>query len=166
MDEPVSGVISMRVLLWTVIVILVLFPIAYFVRHWSDSSFRDGAIGNWFGTVVGVVVGIPVGMALARAQQRSQIESDQRREIAIRGERVRSIRHRVYEELQHNSGLVTHLAGVLSKSLTARSDLWSWAAQIVSAIEFEDYRELDSMLLPEERGFYAGVALAYSDLRR
>jgi len=166
MDESMIEVTIMRVLLWTVVFVLVLFPVVYFVRYWSDISFRNGAIGNWFGTVVGVVVGIPVGMALARAQQKSHAKLEQCRELAIRKEYLRSIRHRVYDELQHNSGLVAHLAGVLSKSPTARSDLWGWASQIVTAMEFEDYRELDVTLLPEERGFYGGVALAYGDLRR
>jgi hypothetical protein len=166
MNESMIEVTNMRVLLWIIVVVLVLFPVGYFVWHWSDSSFRDGAIGNWFGTVVGVVVGIPVGMAVVRAQQKSHAESEQQRELAIRKEYLRSIRNRVFDELQYNSGLVTYLAEVLSKSPTARSDLWRWASQIVTAIEIEDYRELDAMLLPEERGLYGGVMLAYGDLRR
>jgi hypothetical protein len=148
------------------IVILVLFPVVYFVLHWSDSSFRSGAVGNWFGTVVGVVVGVPVGMALARAQQKAQAEADRRRETAIRMERLRSIKHRVYDELQHNSGVVAYVAEVLSKSATARSDLWGWAVQVVGAVEFDAYGELDSVLLPEERADYGSLALAYLDLRR
>jgi hypothetical protein len=156
----------MRFFLWMAITILVFFPVAYFVLHWSDSSFRNGAVGNWFGTVVGVIVGVPVGMALARAQQRSQAEADRRRETAIRMERLRSLEHRVYSELQHNSTLCTYLAEVLSKSATARADLWGWAVRVASAIECEAYGELDAMLLPEERATYGSLALAYLDLRR
>jgi len=81
-------------------------------------------------------------------------------------ERLRSIKYRVYDELQHNSSVVADLAEVLSKSATARSDLWGWAVQVVSAIEFDAYEELDSMLLPEERGNYGFLALGYRDLRR
>src|ERR1017187_9587756 len=152
--------------LWIAVVVLVGFPIAYFILHWSDSCFRDGAVGNWFGTVVGVIVGVPVGMALAGAQQRMRSESDRLLEKSNREERQGSIEHRVYDEVQHDSTLVGHLAEVLSKSPTARSDLWSWAEQIVSGMEFDAYRELDAMLLPKERATYARVARAHGDLRR
>ena len=155
-----------RLLVWIAVVVLVLFPIFYFVLHWSDSSFRYGAVGNWFGTVVGVIVGVPVGLALARAQQKSRDEADRRTELAIRTERIHSIAHRVYDEVQYNSTLVAKLFVVLSMSPVARSDLWAWAVKIVSAIEFEAYRDLDAMLLPEERAKYSGVALAYIDSRR
>jgi hypothetical protein len=159
----------MRILLWMVIAILLLFvlyPVFYLVLHWSDSSFRSEAVGNWFGTVVGIVVGVPAGMVLTRAQQRAQAEADRRREKAIRMEHLRSIKHRVYDELQHNSGVVADVADILSKSATARSDLWGWAFQVVGAVEFDAYRELDSVLLPEERAAYGSLALAYLDLRR
>ena len=71
-----------------------------------------------------------------------------------------------YSELEYDSTLVDHLAGVLTKSPTARSDLWDWAEQIVNAVEFEAYGSLDAMLFPEERATYAQVSLAYLDLRR
>ena len=156
----------LRVVLWTVAAALVLFPAVYFALNWSDVSFRAGAIGNWFGTVVGVIVGVPIGIELARAQQESQAEKDRQREITIRNERKRSIEHRLYDELQHDSTLVAKAAEVLSKSRSARLDVWQWAEQIVNAMEFEAYCELDIMLLPQERTTYRELTIAYRDLKR
>ena len=149
-----------------VVVILVAYPIAYFILNWSDRTFRDGAVGNWFGTVVGVVVGVPVGMALARAQQKAQSESERLHELAIRRERQRSIAHRVYEELEYNLTLVKYLTQVLSKSPTTRGDLWDWAEKVVGGMEFEAWREFDATLLPEQRSTYASSELAYRDVKR
>ncbi|MGE5053541.1 MAG: hypothetical protein ACM3WP_05190 [Acidobacteriota bacterium] len=153
-------------LVWVLIFGLVLFPVIYFAVNWSNETFREGAIGNWFGTVIGVIVGVPVGVTLAKAQQKSQAEADKRRDAFIRAERLRSMKRRVFDELQHDSGVVKQLAEVLSKSQMARSDLWSWAVQTANAIEFEAYREFDAMMLPEERGCFDALAVGYLDLRR
>jgi len=123
-------------------------------------------MGNWFGTVVGVIVGVPVGIALSKLQQKAQADEERAREQAVKRERQTSTNHRVYDELQNNLALVNYLAGVLSKSPSARLDLWNWAERIASGMEFEAYRELDGLLLPEERGHYGAVLLAYYELRR
>lgn len=42
-----------KITLWSLAVALTVLPTAYFFLRWQDQSFRDGAMGNWFGTVVG-----------------------------------------------------------------------------------------------------------------
>jgi hypothetical protein len=153
-------------LVWVGILASVLFPVVYFFTQWSNHSFREAAIGNWFGTVIGVLVGVPVGMKVAKAQQKSQELADQRRNANVRAERLRSMKRRVLDELEHDSGVVRQLANVLSKSQTARSDLSQWAVQTADAIEFDVYREFDGMILPEERGHFGAIGVGYLDLQR
>jgi hypothetical protein len=156
----------MRTGLWVLMAALVLFPVGYFILSWPDYAFRIGAIGNWFGTVVGVIVGIPVGMSLARAQESARAESERSRDEKNRREILRSMRHRLYGEIEFNLTLVKSLSDVLGKSPAARADVWNWAVEIMAQVEIDAYRELDAMLIPEERVPYAAVSLAYGDLRR
>lgn len=156
----------MRIVLWIAVAALIVFPVAYFALHWWDPNFRDGAVGNWFGTVVGVVVGIPVGLALAEAQQNSQVRAERSRQEQVKREQQRSLRHRVYQELEYNATLVVHLSDVLSKSESAASGVWNWAVKIAESIEFDARRELESTLAHDERAPDAAVGLAYLDLKR
>lgn len=155
-----------RIVPWLGVAALVLFPAVYFVIRWCDVSFREAAIADWFGTIAGVIVGVPVGLALARFQQRAAVEADRRKEVEIRDEKIRSIKHPLYSELEYNSKCVEQLAVALSKSPHARRDLWDWVKQIADSVEFEAYGRFDAILLPEERGHYGGLLLAYENLRR
>jgi hypothetical protein len=74
----------MRRLAWLLVIALVAFPVGYFLLHWGDYSFRIGAMGNWFGTVVGVIVGVPVGIALSKLQQKAQADEERAREQAVK----------------------------------------------------------------------------------
>jgi hypothetical protein len=156
----------MRVGLWAFVTALLLFPVAYFGVSWPDYTFRIGAMGNWFGTVVGVVVGVPIGVQLARAQQLAQAESERKREDHKRQEYLRSVKHRVYAELEQNLTLVKHLNEVLGKSPKARADVWKWSLEIMGQVENEAFRELHAMLIPEERASFAAISLAHANMKR
>jgi hypothetical protein len=159
--------VNTQILTWSLAAVLTAVPTWYFLRHWHDQSFRDGAIGNWFGTVIGVIVGVPVAIYLVRVQQRAQerAEAEQRRHD--RAEQVRNIRERLFEEVQYNLSAVGQLEEILKQTVAARSDLWDWARQVVDTFEFAARREFEAISLTDsERAAYAMLDLAYRDLRR
>jgi len=146
------------VVVWTIIIALITFPLVYSVQHWSSTTFRDGAVGTWLGTALGIIVGLPVGLALDRLRERT-----------IRKHRQRSLGHVVYRELESNQGLVTLLdeeLAQLPRSQPAGPDFWKWAETVVGGFELETYGELGATLMPEERVYYARVANTYDSLRR
>jgi len=152
---------------WIVLAILAVYPTAYFLGHWSNQSFRDGAIGNWFGTVVGVIVGVPVAVRLARVQQLAQERADREQHQRARGEQFRRITQRLWEELQYNIDAVVQLAEMLQKLPTARAELWDWARQVADSFEFTAWRDFESFALSDsERVAYGMTDIAYRDLRR
>src|SRR6266478_8373856 len=104
-----------RFLAWFVAAILVLSPTVYFLMHWSSQSYREGAMGNWFGTVLGVIVGVPIALSIARFQQILQDRAENEKHQRARKEQFRRITQRLWDEIQYNSGEVTELAEMLQK---------------------------------------------------
>jgi hypothetical protein len=155
------------VISWIITLVLVALPIGYFVIRWQNEQFRDGALGNWFGTVVGVVVGVPIALWLSERQQRAQEAVERSNRDRDRAEQIRHLRGRQFEELQHNTGAVSQLLGILSKTRTARADVWEWAARVVDSFEFDARRHFELLALsPDERLGDADLERAYRDLQR
>jgi hypothetical protein len=89
-------------LLWILIAAAIIVPIVYFVAHWSDQSFRDSALGNWFATVLGVIVGIPIALEINRRQQLAQdnrMSKDRENEELTRKNKILTL---VKKELEFN----------------------------------------------------------------
>src|SRR4051794_14785147 len=80
---------------WTAVGLLIAFPTCYFFIHLADPNFRDGAIGNWSGTVVGIIVGVAVALWLAQEQQKMEARTEAKEQVELRKERLRSMGHRV-----------------------------------------------------------------------
>lgn len=150
-----------------VAVILIAFPIVYFAVHWRNEQFRDGALGNWFGTVAGVVVGVPIALWLSARQRRAQEAAELSSRAGDRAEQIRHLRFRQFEELQHNAGAVSQLQDILSKTRTARADVWEWAGRVVDSLEFDGRRHFELLALtPNERLDDADLERVYRDLQR
>lgn len=63
---------TVRIILWTFVIAITTWSIVYFVGHYGDTGFRDGALGNLFATILGVAVGIPIALEVNRRQQDAQ----------------------------------------------------------------------------------------------
>ncbi|TAJ28141.1 MAG: hypothetical protein EPO64_04910 [Nitrospirae bacterium] len=152
---------------WIVTSVLIAIPIGYFAIRWDNEQFRDGALGNWFGTVAGVVGGVPIALWLSARQQRAQEAAKRSSRARDRAEQIRHLRGRQFEELQHNTGAVSQLQDILSKTRTARADVWEWAARVVDSFEFDARRHFELLALtPAERLDDADLERAYRDLQR
>lgn len=156
-----------RIVLWSLAILLTGFPIWYLIAHWCNTSFRESAIGNWFGTVVGVIVGVPVALWLANTQRRYQDLAEKRARDQERQEQLSISTNYLYNELSKNEEVLARLQEVLSKPLNARTDVWRWAREVADSFEFSAYRQFWALLItPVERKSYALIDLAYLELKR
>lgn len=71
-------------IIWGLSIVL---PIFYFLFQWIfiyNLGFINGAIGNWFATIVGVLAGVPPALWLAGWQQkRQELRDEKRLEIGL-----------------------------------------------------------------------------------
>ncbi len=61
----------LRLSIWIIIIVGVIIPTVYMVERWTDSAFRDSAMGNLFATMIGAVVGILTALEINRVQQKT-----------------------------------------------------------------------------------------------
>lgn len=62
----------LRLIIVAVIVIFAIIPTMYFFARIADPAFRDGAMANWFATMIGAIVGILIALEINRYQQETQ----------------------------------------------------------------------------------------------
>ena len=72
------------ILRWAVPAALVVFAIAYSFYRRSETSYWDGAVGNWLATLLGIITGVPVALYLERNRAKSEQVEQQRVDRLIR----------------------------------------------------------------------------------
>lgn len=126
-----------RKLFLPTIVLVFTASLIYFICRFSDSSFRDGAMGNLFATMIGLIVGIPIGLEINRLQQHEIERNERERNEKKKREEFKVYFDRLEEELQHNEKQLEVLNETLPLSPLARKDMWDLASAIVDSFSFK-----------------------------
>lgn len=63
---------GMDMLRWTLPAALVMFAIVYSYQRRFETTYWDGAVGNWLATLLGIVSGVPVALYLERNRAKSE----------------------------------------------------------------------------------------------
>ena len=98
----------MNKLVWSVLGVLVIVPIAYSLFFQDPGSYWDDLMSNWLATMIGVGIGIPIALWLSRKQQAS--EEEVRREEAADEDRDRKAKvlSLLQGELRHNRDMLVN----------------------------------------------------------
>ena len=71
----------MHLLRWVLPAALVVFAISYSYLRRLETTYWDGAVGNWLATLLGIVTGVPVALYLernrAKAERAERLRADQ-----------------------------------------------------------------------------------------
>ena len=71
----------MHMLRWVLPAALVVFAISYSYQRRLETTYWDGAVGNWLATLLGIVTGVPVALYLernrAKAERAERLRADQ-----------------------------------------------------------------------------------------
>ena len=71
----------MHMLRWVLPAALVVFAIVYSYQRRFETTYWDGAVGNWLATLLGIVTGVPVALYLernrAKAERAERLKADQ-----------------------------------------------------------------------------------------
>jgi hypothetical protein len=153
---------------WKLVVgIAFVVPFLYFLSRAEDRGFLDGAMGNWFATVVGVAVGIPVGLEVSRRQQAKAEESARADRLQEGRKRFREVLSSVVLELQGNKARLERLAEVLRMASSSRMDLWEAAAAVTGSLSLHGAQLLDQT--PDAYFYLRGhllVPTSYNSVRQ
>ena len=102
---------------------------------------------------MGVCVSIPFAVEIGLGQLARQTREEKERKQEETQARFSIMFDRVNDELDENETRVENLGEVLSKSKTAREDLWEWAITVADSFSFASYNDFHSSgldkLLPE-----------------
>ena len=63
---------GMDMLRWALPAALVMFAIVYSYQRRFETTYWDGAVGNWLATLLGIVTGVPVALYLERNRVKSE----------------------------------------------------------------------------------------------
>lgn len=63
---------GMDILRWALPAALVMFAIVYSYQRRFETTYWDGAVGNWLATLLGIVTGVPVALYLERNRAKSE----------------------------------------------------------------------------------------------
>jgi hypothetical protein len=157
-----------KTLLFVVVFLVFIAAIVYFVRRFSDVSFRDNAMGNLFATIIGVMVGIPIGLEINRRQQAEIERKENENKQKKKREEFKLFFDRIEDELQHNENQLEKLNNTLALSAQARKDMWELANAIVDSFSFRANDDFYStglqLFLPEN--IEVRIYTAFIELRR
>lgn len=107
---------------WGVFAALVLVPVVYSVYRSDNQVYWDGAIGNWFATLLGIVAGVPIALKI----ERQRMAHEERKQITAHRERAVKVLSLIKDELTYNSHRLTERLNNTSflPLYTFKSDLW------------------------------------------
>ena len=154
---------TVRIILWAFVIAITTWSIVYFVGHYGDTGFRDGALGNLFATILGVAVGIPIALEVNRRQQDAQNASALALKTADENIRKRKVLTLIRSELSQNHADILDRRSPLDPADTTkkravsaiplRNELW---------VAFSDSGEIQHVNNPD---VLAAIATAYHQVK-